>query len=399
MPGYDEQRNAGQSGLAPIGFHEFIVKVHERCNLACDYCYVYEMADKSWKQRPAKMDIDTFAASVRRIEEHVRVHGQRYVQIVFHGGEPMLAGVDYLLKAASIARRDLSPLTEVSLSIHTNGTLLTAAKLDSLLGAGIAVGVSLDGSKEANDRHRIDRRGAGSFDRVAGALQLLSRPEYAPIYSGILCTVDLENDPVDTYETLKSFSPPGIDLLLPLGNWLEPPPHRLAGSGRTPYADWMIQVFDRWYGDEDDSMDVRFFREIMHLVLGGASESETIGLSAAALVSVETDGTIHQVDTLKSTYEGATETGLDVFRNSFDEALVMPQVLARQSGKASLSSQCLGCDLVDICGGGYYPHRYNDGHFENPSVYCLDLMAIIRHIRARMTNDISELKSRIASHP
>jgi len=28
---------------------EFIAKVHSRCDLARDYCYIYEMADQSWR--------------------------------------------------------------------------------------------------------------------------------------------------------------------------------------------------------------------------------------------------------------------------------------------------------------------------------------------------------------
>ena len=33
----------------PIPFREFVLKVHARCNLACDYCYMYELADQSWR--------------------------------------------------------------------------------------------------------------------------------------------------------------------------------------------------------------------------------------------------------------------------------------------------------------------------------------------------------------
>ncbi|MEU9838708.1 hypothetical protein AB0C69_05725, partial [Actinomadura sp. NPDC048032] len=35
-----------------LPFREFILKIHSRCNLACDYCYVYEMGDQSWRDQP-----------------------------------------------------------------------------------------------------------------------------------------------------------------------------------------------------------------------------------------------------------------------------------------------------------------------------------------------------------
>ena len=40
------------SGWRPVPFREFIVKVHSRCDLSCDYCYMYEMAYQSWHDRP-----------------------------------------------------------------------------------------------------------------------------------------------------------------------------------------------------------------------------------------------------------------------------------------------------------------------------------------------------------
>ncbi|MGH3750034.1 MAG: hypothetical protein ACRDT8_21835, partial [Micromonosporaceae bacterium] len=48
----------------PLPFVEFALKFHGRCNLACDYCYMYEMADQSWRDKPVSMSrrtIDQFA--------------------------------------------------------------------------------------------------------------------------------------------------------------------------------------------------------------------------------------------------------------------------------------------------------------------------------------------------
>ncbi|MBO0800044.1 MAG: 4Fe-4S cluster-binding domain-containing protein, partial [Blastocatellia bacterium] len=81
-------------GWYPLPFREFIVKVHSRCDLACDYCYMYEMADQSWRDQPRAMPVEIAEATARRIGEHASTHGLRDVTLILHGGEPLLAGRD-----------------------------------------------------------------------------------------------------------------------------------------------------------------------------------------------------------------------------------------------------------------------------------------------------------------
>nr|BFE78759.1 hypothetical protein GCM10020093_013600 [Planobispora longispora] len=132
------------------------------------------------------------------------------------------------------------------------------------------------------------------------------------------------------------------------------------------------------------------FSEIVHLLLGGASATEQVGLSPAGMVVVETDGAIEQSDFLKSAYEGAPETGLHVTRDSFDDALLLPSVAARQIGPLALSETCRRCPVSAVCGGGLYAHRYREGNgFANPSVYCRDLLRLITHIKHTVEADLA----------
>jgi uncharacterized protein len=135
--------------------------------------------------------------------------------------------------------------------------------------------------------------------------------------------------------------------------------------------------------------EVRYFQEIITLALGGQSRVESIGLSPVALLVIDTDGALEQVDTLRSAFDGASETGLTVFADPFDTALRHPGVVARQIGVAALSDTCLACPVHKICGAGYYPHRYLAGAgFRQPSVYCRDLRLLIDHITARIRDDL-----------
>jgi uncharacterized protein len=376
----------------PVPFQQFILKLHSRCNLSCDYCYIYEMADQTWRTLPGAMSLETLRQAARRIGEHARRHDLAAVQIIYHGGEPLLVGHRYLNAASEVLRSAMPAHTETRLSVQTNGVLIDEAMLRTLARHRVSVCVSVDGGKDANDRHRRYANGNGSFDQIARALALLDQPEYRHLFTMLLATVDLVNDPVDTYEALLEFEPPAIDFLLPLGNWDTPPPSLPAPAGRTPYGDWLVAVFDRWYSAPRQETDVRVLQAVVDEVLGKTSTLETIGLAPSAAIEVETDGSMHQVCTLKSTFDGATCTGLNVFAHGFDQAMRHPAVVAQQAGLAALSQTCMSCDIRDQCGGGYFVHRYKSGTgFRNPSVYCADLARLFGHVRQRVRADLARL--------
>src|SRR5581483_2097118 len=92
-------------GWNPLPFREFIVKVHSRCDLSCDYCYMYEMADQSWRSQPRAMSGQTADLAAMRIGEHARAHGLKRIAVILHGGEPLLAGRDLIARLVTAIRR------------------------------------------------------------------------------------------------------------------------------------------------------------------------------------------------------------------------------------------------------------------------------------------------------
>jgi uncharacterized protein len=328
--------------------------------------------------------------TIQRIAEHVTVHGLSTISVILHGGEPLLTGHSYVAGIVHRLHETLNPLVRLHLGLQTNGILLDETFLRMFHSFNVRLGVSLDGDSIAHDRNRRYRNGRGSYAAVSRALAFLRRPEYRVIYSGLLCTVDLRNDPIAVYEALLTANPPAVDFLLPHGTWSAPPPGRDCDRTQTPYATWLIAVFDRWYNSPQRETRVRLFEEILCLLLGGQSKSESVGLTPTSLIVIETDGTIEQTDTLKSAYNGAPATGMHVARDSFDAVLRLPSIAARQLGLAALADECIVCSLRQVCGGGLYPHRYRPGSgFRNPSVYCPDLFRLISHIRDRVRTDLS----------
>ncbi|MBB4951672.1 sulfatase maturation enzyme AslB (radical SAM superfamily) [Kitasatospora gansuensis] len=223
----------------PAPFSQFVLKVHSRCDLSCDHCYVYEHADTSWRGKPRTVSERVLAATADRIAEHALAHRLTAVHVVLHGGEPLLAG-----------------------------------------------------------------------PAVLAAVELLRRPAYRHLYAGLLCTIDVENDPVAVYDALVELAPPRIDFLLPHATW-DDPPKRPSGAGPAPYADWLLAIHRRWTA-QGRPVPVRIFDSVHRTLRGRSSLTESLGLDPADLVVVETDGTLEQADSLKTAYDGAPETGFDV---------------------------------------------------------------------------------------
>jgi uncharacterized protein len=380
-----------EAGVRPHPFRQFVLKIYSRCNLACQYCYVYELEDQTWRDQPRVMGAGTVRAAVARISEHARAHGLAQVRVILHGGEPLLAGPAFIQDLAGQMRDALSATAAVDLIVQTNGTCLDETMLTMLRRNAVRVGVSLDGDQAATDRYRRYPGGHGSFRAVTRGLELLRADPYRAGYAGLLCTVGLDNDPVQTYEALLRHEPPMIDFLLPHGTWSSPPPSRRPDSS-TPYADWLLAVFHRWTAAPRQETSIRLFDAIISMLLGGPGTTEVVGLGPADTVVIDTDGSIRQIDALAAAYENASSTGLDVRQHALDAALDHPTTVARQLGRAALSPVCQTCAVADVCGGGFYPHRYRSGEgFRNPSVYCADLLRLITVIRRYVISETARM--------
>ncbi|MDG6106400.1 FxsB family radical SAM/SPASM domain protein [Dactylosporangium aurantiacum] len=362
---------------------EYVLKVHSRCDLRCDHCYVYVHRDQTWSDRPKLIDPAVAHRVAERIAEHARAHRLHRVRVVLHGGEPLLLGPRRLDALLTDLRETVGPVAALDLVLQSNGVQLTEELCGVFVRHGVRVGISLDGDAEANDRHRRFGSGASSHAAVLRALELLRRPEFRPAYGGILCTVDVANDPDRVYTALLAERPPRIDFLLPHATWDDPPPRPVSTvDGGTPYADWLLRIYHRWLRD-GRPVPVRLFDSLRSTAVGGPSQTESVGLDPVALVVIETDGAWEQADSLKTAFHGAAGTGMSVWTHSLDEVAAHPDIAARRDGAAELCATCRACPVLRQCGGGLRAHRFRTGSgFDNPSVYCADLKELILSMRA-----------------
>ena len=142
------------AGWRPVPFREFVLKIHSRCDLACDYCYMYTMADQSWHGRPMVMSRTVGGGRAhRRARAGTRAAG---VELNLHGGEPLLAGPEFIGNAVSVLRRAL-PAGRPGFNIQTNGMRLDSASSTSSADSGSGSASASTDTAVAHDRHRRRR--------------------------------------------------------------------------------------------------------------------------------------------------------------------------------------------------------------------------------------------------
>jgi len=131
--------------------------VTERCNLACDYCYV--------GQQPSRMPL----AVAKRIVDFAfqGTPASEKIEIGFFGGEPLLElGLIRDVVGLIEAEPAFDP-ERVLLTIVTNGTIFSPEIVGFLADHGIALGISCDGPPEVHDLHRRFHGGGPTAHQVA----------------------------------------------------------------------------------------------------------------------------------------------------------------------------------------------------------------------------------------
>ena len=151
-----------------------VLSLTERCNLRCTYCY-YKVSHEA---RSLVMSKDIMEAAIRLAFERTLSLNQRFLNITFFGGEPLLCmdsiyrGVEY---AKELARERFGMSNEFRLrfAVNTNATLLDDTIIEYLKREKFRIYLSLDGPEEHHNICRKQVGGTGSFKLIEPHIPVL----------------------------------------------------------------------------------------------------------------------------------------------------------------------------------------------------------------------------------
>jgi uncharacterized protein len=290
----------------------------------------------------------------------------------------MLMGTERFRRFTNLARERLGEKLD-SLQLQSNATLVDDDWIKTLHELEVTVGVSMDGPPEIHDMFRVDHAGKGSH---ASVLKGLQRLQENGLVSGVLCVVNPAHSGAGIYCYFRSLGITHMNFLFP--DATHDVKQKLYGEyGKTPVADYLIPVFDEWVNEDDPEVRVFCFEDMMRAILGGKTCSDLIGNSRANYLVIDTDASIQALDALKVCWEGTPESGLNLFDHGFDDLHNGRPLLHRVVHEGiPMSATCEACRERTTCGGGYLPHRYSRHNgFDNPSIWCEDLLTLFAYVR------------------
>jgi uncharacterized protein len=366
--------------------NQIVVKLAARCNLNCSYCYVYNHQDRSYLERPKFMNDETFDLTLQAIRRYCERRDGHRMAISFHGGEPTLVGPRRFDRLAQRAK-DIVGERLTGLAIQTNAVLIDDTWTETLARHGVNVGVSLDGPAQLHDAVRVDHKGKGSH---AATIRGLRRMQEAGLDVFVLSVVNPGQSGLGVYRYLRDLGIINMDFLLPdvshdtKAGWY-------GKFGPTPVADYLLPIFGAWMEEDDPNVNIRVFSDLLHLIMGGVGRTDAFGNAQMGYLVVETDGSIEALDALRVCDSGIQRSGLNVRQHGFDDlGRGLPLVDQFVNQTMPLAKACRHCAERDVCGGGHLPHRYaRVNGFNNPSVWCADILKLIAHARRFIATDLA----------
>ena len=371
-----------QSSQAPLDW--VVLKIAQRCNLNCTYCYVYNRGDESWKQRPPIISDVIVDALGRRIAEQCARYSLSHFVVEFHGGEPLLVGKRHMQRIIDTLRAHC-PSVELRMILQTNGVLLDEEWLELFDRNHISFGVSLDGPPELADRHRVFLNGEGSTGRVLENIKRLRRtyPKFDQLLGGILCVVDPTVNGGDLVRWFVENGFPVFEFLLPDGNYANLPP---GWTGVEATRRFLLEAFDAWYEMGEHAPEIRLFETMLLGFMGVKPQLDALGGDLRKLCVVETDGSIGVSDVMRFCQGEYSTDRLNVLHDELNMRTDAYSIEELQRP----SAKCQTCSHLKSCGGGYLPHRYDGSSFANPSIYCEALYALGDRMAAAVVADMPQ---------
>lgn len=284
----------------PLRFNMMFKPIGSLCNLNCTYCYYLDKAGIYGKE--PKMSLDILE---KCIKEYLEINDSEEITFDWHGGEPLILGLEYFEKIVEFQNKYKSR-KKIFNTIQTNATLMNADFASFFRDNNFLVGVSIDGPQYIHDKYRKDKGDFPTFNKVMRGIELLHR--YGVEFN-TLTTINKasEGKGLEVYDFLKRIGSHYMQFM-PVVEYINNETNRITSpdDGNSKLAPWsvepvkygefMCEIFDYWVENDVGEYFVNLFDSTLAnycgMNPGACVYSETCGANAV----VEHNGDIYPCD-------------------------------------------------------------------------------------------------------
>lgn len=333
-----------------------IVKVTNKCNLDCPYCYNQLKAD--WDQ---VMSLEMVEEIAIKFKGHINTW-------TWHGGEPTLMGIEWFKKAHKIIRNICG---DINIAIQTHGGTINQEWIDFYKQEKMHPGLSFDGYN--NDLTRKNTR------QLLKNMDLLRENGIEPA-AILVITKDNTHRLNEEYELFKKLKIKGMF------NQVFEVHNVDSKDARNEYVksqDMALNIcdhFDYWIKDKDNPIDIYLATRYLGMLLESRNNlCEHINCTGG-WVAVYPNGDLYPCgrDWLPEAKFGALSE-----ISSWEDFQKLNQLKKfKEDVRIMLDGHCLQCEWYNSCKGGCYADAWESGvGVKKPhSNYCESTKIILSHI-------------------
>lgn len=370
--------------VTPLSFDLMLKPVGSLCNLHCNYCYYdnkYPVKDAS-----SCMSNEILEESIKKYCSSI---GGNELHFDWHGGEPLIAGLDFYKRAVELQRK-YSCGRRVINTIQTNGTLLTRDWAMFFKENDFLVGVSIDGPEQIHDSFRLNHKGRSSFREVLRGILLLNNEG---VEFNTLTTINKssEGHGLEIYSFLKSLGAkylqfnPVLEFINERG-YIVPPEN--AGKkapwsiNSVGFGEFLCDIFDYWVKHDVGQIFVNHFDSALAKWCGLQSGLCVYNKTCSDNLLIENNGDVYSCDHFVYSKNRLGNVAID----SFPDLIGLKKHTDFKIDKSrSLGESCKKCKWLFACCGGCPKHRLVENQKEwGTNGLCEGFILFFEHVAPYM---------------
>ena len=348
--------------------HFFIIPVNY-CNSTCRYCF-------SNNRERKVISFDTYRKAVFFFKEIDNNKAEAKTNITFHGGEPLLAGIEFYKAALPLLQEVYG--NNLNISIQSNLWNLDDHFIKLFSEFDIKIGTSLDGPEKITDSQRSD----GYFKRTMVAIELLKEYGISP---GCIATITSSSS--KDYKNIFDFF---LESELPFE--IHPAIRPIGYSGDNQvfispkeYADFLIQMLE-YYLRQLDRIKISTLDTLARNISRDKSGLCTFAKCLGNYLAIDPEGDLYTCNRFVGNKKFSV--GNINYVKSWDDIKQSQAWRMLEEWQNRIDVECADCLYKNICHGGCpYVAFAEKKDYPAKDPYCESYKAIYRYILDKGTEE------------